>query len=169
VHEFWNKFAAWHGWGGKLPAFQLGDTCAIPRHYVWCYWCSKWQRGRFLVWVLRFFLSLSFHVHALIYHRSYKIFKIDSTLWITHFLHRSRKYFIHKPQATKSFPLHDLDFESDSLLMAQQTQEMPTEYLSISYVIYQVIRKNCAIWIQIGYLTRIKAGITFVTLFDFTL
>jgi hypothetical protein len=33
-----------------------------------------------LLRVLRFFLSLSFHVPELIYHRSYKIFKIDSTL-----------------------------------------------------------------------------------------
>jgi len=83
-------------------------------------------------------------LYALIYHRSYKIFKIDSTLCITHFLPRSRKYCIHKLQATNSFPLHDLDLESDSLFTTQQTQEMSIEYLSISYVTYQVIRKNCA-------------------------
>lgn len=122
-----------------------------------------------LLRVLRFFLPLSFYVHALIYHRSYKIFKIDNTLWITHFLRRSRKCIIHKLQATNSVPLRDLDFESDSLLTAQQTQEIPVEYLSISYVTYQVIRKNCAVWIQIGYLARIKAGISFITLFAFTL
>jgi len=121
-----------------------------------------------LLRVFRFFLSLSFHVHALIYHISYKIFKIDCTLWITRFLPRSRKYFIHKLQATNSVPLHYLDFESASLFTAQQTQELPKEYLSISYVTYQVIRKNCAVWIQIGYLARIKTVITFITVFDFT-